>query len=250
MLSEREAEEGESSKKDDKRKRKKSGSDNASVENETKNPKLSDKEIANLRLIPNTPSNDDGPQIVVTLDGLNSKTIKDIILRNRGTPTGPLMNSMASKKFNEKDAKDVKISGDKFEKNIRITHKVGESINQASTSKTQEKNSSESKKYGFERISDRFGRINRISDNSDSKDKSLESSKNKFISPGESKNKKLIAQLSEKFGKVDREFDSKKRKYLEEERRYSYGSRRNEREDVERESKYKKSEKKSSREGN
>ncbi|KAK6633998.1 hypothetical protein RUM44_004605 [Polyplax serrata] len=212
-------------------------------ENEKKRKRLMENEAAaknqkltNARTIPNSneeeddEEDNDGPQIVVTLDGLDSKTVKDIIQRNKDSINGPAVSSRMEKETKEKVGK----------------------ISQRLSIGAREK--SDSRKQGFEKISDRFGRLNRASEDVEMEKTWIETKNTKQKDNVEtnstnSKNRQLIAQLSEKFGKVDRKFENKKRRYPEEERRYLYDSRKNERDDSDRNGRYKKSERKSNREG-
>lgn len=231
LVLENESNEDALSKKENEKKRKRPDQDEAPIDKVCKNQKLSEKEIANLRPIPKS-KNDDGPQIVVTLDGLDSKTIKDIILRNKEAINGPILSSRKDKETKEKSTKRASVI-------------------------PKEKSPSDFRKLTFEKISDRFGRLNKTHENTDSdrekgevKNFKLQNfEKNKEKSSTESKNRQLIAQLSEKFGKVDREFENKKRRYPEQDRRYLYDSRKGEREDNERNGKYKRSERRSNKEG-
>lgn len=201
------------------KKRKRLNKEDVGTSKSSKNQKLSEKEIANLRVIPNSKSNDSGPQIVVTLDGLDSKRIKDIILRNKEAVNGPIVSTFG-KKSSDKETK----------------------------SKVLPK-SPDKKQSSFEKISDRFARLNKTSE-----DSSFEKGKNeknnvkysdherKEKSSTESKNRQLIAQLSEKFGKVDREFENKKRRLISD-------AKKSRRESSERNGKYNRFERNSVRDG-
>lgn len=181
---------------------------------------------------------EEGPQIVVTLDGLTSKAIKDIMLRNRDAPNGPLLTT--GKKPDKNNDEEDEEENDKFQ------YKGTNSSKHAGTSRQA---NSESREKGLEKMSERFGRINKSNEvheykekyyelerercekkyvKGTVKEKHYEKLKDKYSSAGESKNKKLIAKLSEKFGKVDREFENKKRKYYTglDDARYSYSSRK------------------------
>ncbi|KAL0280671.1 UNVERIFIED_CONTAM: hypothetical protein PYX00_001896 [Menopon gallinae] len=240
-----------------KRKKMKSDDDRPSGEETSKSRKTVEKASTNAKT-----NSEEGPQIVVTLDGLTSKAIKDIILRNRDAPNGPLLATGRKTDKNNDEEEDDE------EESAKFRHKGLDSAKNAGTSRHSD---SESRERGFEKISERFGRINKTNEiheykekyyefereryekkylkyQGTEKEKHYEKLKDKYASAGESKNKKLIAKLSEKFGKVDREFENKKRKYSDDDARYSYSSRRVDR-PADRDGKYRKIERNTVRSG-